>query len=297
LALDVGAAERAIAERIAAPLGFAGADGLIRMAEGIVSIATIVMAGAIRRISVEHGRDPRDFVLFAYGGGGPLHAAALARELHIPTIVIPPEPGNFSAIGMLLADARLDDSKTFVGLLGEGSVAAIAEVFAAMERGARDALAREFDARDVVCEHHAEMRYRGQRHNIKVPISGLADAAAIRQAFERDYRRRYGHADAKAPAEFQALHLSAFARLRRPAISALPRARKDPGPARRRPVHFAGTGGAIAAQIFDRDALPPGFTGAGPAVIEEYGSTTLVWPGDKFAIGTLGEIRIDCAVA
>src|SRR5262249_57039176 len=104
-------------DRIARPLGYTGADGLTRMADGIISLATVIMAGAIKQLSVEHGLDPREFGLFCYGGGGPLHAGALARELSIPTVVIPPEPGNFSAVGMLLADARLDLSKTFTGLL------------------------------------------------------------------------------------------------------------------------------------------------------------------------------------
>ena len=108
-----------VVQRIAEPLGYAGRDGLIRMADGIISLATVIMAGAIKKISVEHGLDPRDFVLFCYGGGGPLHASALARELSIPTVVIPPEPGNFSAVGMLLADARLDVSKTFTGRLND----------------------------------------------------------------------------------------------------------------------------------------------------------------------------------
>ncbi len=113
--LDMNAAQQAITQQIAMPLGYAGESGMIQMADGIIAIAIVIMAGAIRKISVEHGLDPRDFVLFSYGGGGPLHSCALARELSIPTVVIPPEPGNFSAIGMLLADARIDTSKTFVG--------------------------------------------------------------------------------------------------------------------------------------------------------------------------------------
>src|SRR4029450_5257531 len=108
--------------------GYAGCDGRIRMADGMISIATVIMAGAIRRISVAHGLDPRDFVLFSYGGGGPLHACALARELSTPTVIIPPEPGNFSAIGMLLADARIDAAKTFVSVLDDNSVFAIADI-------------------------------------------------------------------------------------------------------------------------------------------------------------------------
>ena len=293
--LDVSAAQRSVKQRIADPLGYRGEDGMIQMADGIISIATVIMAGAIRKISVEHGLDPRDFILFSYGGGGPLHACALAHELSIPTIVIPPEPGNFSAIGMLLADARIDTSKTFVGVLSEKTVPATAEIFAAMEEESAGALAAEFATSDAFFERHAEMRYRGQRHNIKVPVSGLKEAAQIRAAFERDYKRRYGHADAKAPAEFQALHLSAFARLKQPEIARLPRAAANSQPAQLRKIYIGNAGGWLDGQIFHRDALEPGFSATGPAVIEEYGSTTLVWPGDRFEIGALHEITIHCS--
>jgi N-methylhydantoinase A len=293
LKLDIAAARSAI-EQIAGPLGYGGSDGTVRMADGVLSLATVIMAGAIKQISIEHGLDPREFVLFCYGGGGPLHASALARELSIPTVVVPPEPGNFSAVGMLLADARLDLSKTFVGVLDQGTVASLTGVFAEMEAQARAALERDFDAREVLFERHAEMRYAGQRHNIKVPISGLADPAGIRQAFDRDYKRRYGHADSKAAAELQALHLSGFTRLQRPKLERLPRAATGTQPPQRRPVYFGTAGGTIDAQVFDRTALAPGFKQTGPALIEEYGSTTLVWPGDNFEIGALGEIRIHC---
>jgi N-methylhydantoinase A len=295
--LNSNAARRAIEKRIAEPLGYAGENGMIQMADGIISIATVVMAGAIRKISVEHGLDPRDFVLFSYGGGGPLHACALAHELSIPTVVIPPEPGNFSAIGMLLADARIDTSKTFVSLLNDHSIGTLAEIFGVMERDSLDALAAEFGTTDVFFERHAEMRYRGQRHNIKVPVSGLKAATAIREAFELDYRRRYGHADAKAPAEFQALHLSAFARLKQPDIARLPRTGAKSHFAQSRRVYIGNAGGWVNAQIFDRGALEPGFSEPGPAIIEEYGSTTLVWPGDRYEIGALHEIRIQCCAS
>ena len=279
MGLDVSAAHRAIAERIATPLGYGGESGMIQMADGMIAIATVIMSGAIRKISVEHGLDPRDFILFSYGGGGPLHACALAHELSIPNVVIPPEPGNFSAVGMLLADARIDTSKTFVGILDDESVPKMAEVFATLEKDAAVALASEFDTNEVFFERHAEMRYRGQRHNIKVPVSGLKDQAAIREAFERDYKRRYGHADAKAPAEFQALHLSAFARLQQPDIARLPRAATAAETAQIRKVYIGNAGGWLDTTIYHRDAMEPGFAAAGPAVIEEYGSTDgdLAW--------------------
>ena len=140
------------------------------------------------------------------------------------------------------------------------------------------------------------MRYRGQRHNIKVPVSGLKNAEQIRAAFERDYKRRYGHADAKAPAEFQALHLSAFAKLettRRRALAA--RRRASAGHSRRARSISATPAAGSTRRFITATRLAPGFKAAGPAVIEEYGSTTIVWPGDRFEIGELHEIRIYCA--
>lgn len=295
LTLTAELAKRVLAERIATPLGYTGERGVIEMAEGSLAIATVTMAGAIRRVSIEHGLDPRDFVLFCYGGGGPLHASALAHELSIPTVIVPPEPGNFSAIGMLLADARIDFAKTFTGPLDDKTVAACEADFREMEREAADSLRREFGASEIFYERHAEMRFRGQRHNIKVPITGLTSAAAIHEAFTRDYKRRYGHADSKAPAELQALMVSGFAKLRRPDIARLPRRTGPTQGEASRPVYFGKESGMVQTRVYDRNALASGFQGVGPAVIEEYGSTTLVWPGDRFSIGTMGEIRIDCS--
>jgi N-methylhydantoinase A len=195
---------------------------------------------------------------------------------------------------MLLADARIDTSKTFVGILNDQTVPAMAQIYREMERDAADSLAKEFGTRDIFFEHHAELRYRGQRHNIKVPVSGLKDAEQIRIAFERDYKRRYGHADAKAPAEFQALHLSAFARLKQPEIARLPRAVSKSQKPTTRQIYLGSAGGWVDAKIYQRDMLEPGFSASGATVIEEYGSTTVVWPGDRFEIGELHEIRIDC---
>jgi N-methylhydantoinase A len=294
MALDVKASGEAVANAIAGPLGYQGEQGVVEMADGILSIATVIMAGAIRRVTVEHGRDPRDFILFSYGGAGPLHTCALAHELSIPTVVIPPEPGNFSATGMLMADARLDSAHTFTAELNDDSVTAMRAVFSEMEAVARETLIAETGKGDVVFEYHTEMRYRGQRHNIRVPITRLADAAAIRAAFEHDYRRRYGHADENTAAELQALHLSAFAPMRQPEIEALS---KPPGTGEAREsrqVYFKSSGSHVDTRVYDRYSLEPGFTGEGPAILEEYGSTTVIWPGDKFEIGALREIRITC---
>jgi N-methylhydantoinase A len=293
LKLDQAAATAAFA-RLGEPLGY-GPETFVDLANGVIEIATVTMAGAIRQVSVEHGRDPRDFVLFAYGGGGPLHGAALARELAIPTVIVPPEPGTFSATGMLLAEARLDDTSTLVTPFNAAAVPKIDEAFTRMETGAAMALRAEFGDTDLRTERMIEMRYVGQRHNVKVPVRAGDGATEIRTAFDDDYRRRYGHADAAIPAEVQALHVSAFARLDRPDIANLPRAQSAARPHGSRPIAFGREYGIVDADVYDRYALEPGFSAIGPAVLEEYGSTTVVWPGDRFTIGTFYEVRIDCA--
>ena len=292
-ALDRDAANGAFAQ-LGETLGY-GREQLLELANGVIEIATVTMAGAIRQVSVEHGRDPRDFVLFAYGGGGPLHGAALARELSIPTVIVPPEPGTFCATGMLLAEARLDDAATLVMPFDGAAIAPIDETFGRMEAEATAALHAEFGDAKLRIERMVEMRYVGQRHNVKVAVPTGADVAAVRDAFDTDYRRRYGHADPSIPAEIQALHISVFARLERPDIGRLPRAATAPRAAEKRPVAFGREYGVLDADVYDRYALRPGYTALGPAVLEEYGSTTVVWPGDRFTIGALYEIRIDCS--
>jgi N-methylhydantoinase A len=279
---------------LASQLGFEGEAGAVHIADGIIAIATVVMAGAIRRISIEHGLDPRDFVLFAYGGGGPLSASALARELSIPTVIIPPEPGNFSAVGMLLADARLDQSQTFNGTLNNETLKKMEGDLQKIEATIAESLKQEFGAGKVRYERHAEMRYRGQHNNIKVPISGMTTVAEIKASFEKIYRGRFGQINETGAPEFQVLMSSGFATLQRPEIARLPRPSLADAAPTARTVHF-GADGAQQAKVYQRFALKKGFTGAGPAVIEEYGSTTLVWPGDTFEIGPMQEIRLTCS--
>jgi N-methylhydantoinase A len=296
LLLDTDAANASLLASIASPLGFVGKSGAVELADGIISIATVVMAAAIRRQTVEQGHDPRDFVLFSYGGGGPLHAVALAHELSIPTVVVPPEPGNFSATGMMLADARLDSAQTFVGSLDEAAIAVMDQKFIEMEREATKALREEIGVSELFFERAAEMRYQGQRHNIKVQLPKLDGPSQIRDIFDRDYERRYGHADKTATTEIQALHLSAFGVLPRPDLSRFyHNPENTKGGRENRSVYFSQAKGWLDTKIYNRYELPVGFKEVGPAVIEEYGATAVIWPGDSFEIGELREIRIDCA--
>lgn len=297
LRLDAAGARSAILEKIAAPLGYATSPEIAHIAEGILAIASVTMAGAIKRITVERGHDPRDFALFCYGGGGPLHAAQLARELHLPTVIVPPNPGNFSAIGMLLADVRRDDSVPFLKQLDEQGTAGIADTFEVLKESAVDGLREEAAGAEVVFDTQMEVRYRGQVHSVRVPFDSRATAASLRRSFEDIYRRRYGHADATNPAEIVSLQLTSHALIDRPDLSGLAIAAGAGSPPKRRKVYFDRSTGFVETEVYQRTGLPVGFTSAGPAVIEEFGSTTLIWPGDRFQVGTLGEISIEIGAA
>jgi N-methylhydantoinase A len=289
--LDEAGATHAL-ETLGASLGYAGSEGAATVADGVIAIATLVMADAIKQISVKQGLDPRDFVLFCYGGGGPLHASSLARELSIPEIIIPPEPGNFSAVGMLISDARLDFATTFVRALDDDTPDAMRAAIAALEQEALEAMASDYPFASIAFERFAEMRYIGQRHNIKIAINPSDDANGLYTAFCDEYRRRYGHADPGAKAEIQALHVSAIVVTQHLPLSSMSTHVTETPELSARKIHFGRHHGWQTANCYWRSALPIGFKASGPAVIEEYGSTTLVWPGDHFEIGALREIRI-----
>ena len=296
LRLDRDAAATAIRDRVARPMGYAEGEGA-RVARGILDLAGTHMAGAIKEITVARGHDVRDFTLLVFGGGGPIFGADLARGLGIPRVVVPPEPGNFSALGMLLAGARLDVARSVVADLSGAGLATLSEVRAALEAEARDAALREFGGATASLRVQAEMRYRGQRHGVLVEVGGTFDGASLREAFEAVYRRRFGRSLGEdfAP-EVVGLRIVAEAATARPDLGALsPRATGAPVPAAHRPLHVPA--GWVEAPVWRRDTLPIGFRLTGPAVIEEYGSTTLLGPGDEATVGVLGEIAVRVAPA
>jgi N-methylhydantoinase A len=292
MSLDVDAANVCMA-RLAVAVGLKGANSLERMAQGVLTLGTLAMAQAIRQITVERGLDPREFMLVAFGGGGPLHSVEIARELGIPEIVIPPEPGVFAAVGMILADARVDRAKTFLRPLDQAAVREMHVNFLSMEGDMRASLRADFPAARLSFDRRAEMRFRGQRHSLVTPLGDAATVDELRGAFEAAYRRRFGRFDEKAPIEFVGLSLIAFAAMERPPLRELCQT-GFPGttpPSTGRKVYFA-EGGWKDAKVYHRATLPRGFDAKGPAIIEEFGSSTVVGPSDSFAIGALGEIRL-----
>ena len=296
MTLETGAGRDVLMTRIAEPLGYFGGDAATRAAKGILTIANLTMSSIIKKVSIARGFDPRDFALFCYGGGGPVHGIELARALKIPRVIVPPEPGNFSAIGMLLANPRLDTAQTFVARLNPDNLTKVSELFGELEAQSHAALLREFGEGTITIEREAEMRYKGQHHSIKVTMAQTDDAAILRSRYDQEYLRRYGHNNAAVDVEVVVLHSLATLHMARPEIARLARpaaGRKTPE-LEVRPIFFLDEDKFLPTQVYDRYALREGFRAQGPALIVEYGSSTLIGPRDTFSIGALGEIDIDC---
>jgi N-methylhydantoinase A len=295
--LDPDKSREVVTKRLADPLGYRGEAAAAQAAKGLLTIANLTMSSIIKKVSIARGYDPRDFALFCYGGGGPLHGIELARALHIPRVVVPPEPGNFSALGMLLADPRLDTARTHVVRLAPESLERLRSIYAELETEGQAALRREFGAGAITFAREAEMRYKGQHHSIKIAVLENEDATGLRSRFDQEYLRRYGHANAGAEVEIVVLHSLATLHMKRPETARLAGAggRRSVPKMATRPIFFLEEDRFFDAQIHDRYALAHGYSGHGPALIVEYGSSTLIGPRDSFTIGKLGEIDIDCS--
>jgi N-methylhydantoinase A len=294
LPLDVRAAAEGVATRLAAPLGFDGPDGVDRVAQGILELACVAMANAIKAITIERGRDVRDYTLFAFGGGGPIFATELARSLGIREVVIPPHPGMFSSFGMLLAPVRRDVDHTFMRALDEASVRDARACFADMQRSGLASLAGEVDTAGIAFRHEADMSYAGQSHTVKVALPADASLASWRAAFEDAYRVRYGHLNEDASVRLAVLRVVCEVPLHQPRLDGLaPGATLPPPPPPVwRDVHFASAGGRVRTAVHRRADLPAGTVIEGPAVIEEYSATTVLAPGERVTVGALGELTI-----
>ncbi len=250
---------------------------------GVQRVVRATMAKAMRIILARRGLDPRDFALLAFGGAGPMHAWALARELRIPRVLVPLLPGAFSAYGILISPVQLEYSRTIVRPL-DRAPSAIADAVRAFRSRARQALHEEHgDARRAMFQASVDLRYRGQSYEINIPLRG-----DLARAFRREHRRRYGYAAREEPIELVTVRLTV--RLPRPVT--LPRSREGPVPkmGRRRVLFDEGWSNV---PVFDRDSLPVGFHEDGPAIVSEDHATTVVPPGAKFRIQARGLIEIE----
>jgi N-methylhydantoinase A len=240
-------------------------------AAGILRVVETQMEKATRVISIERGHDPRQCTLVAFGGGGPLHACSLARALCIPRVLVPAMPGALSAVGILLADAVRDYSRT-VMLPGE-AIGNLEDSFADLEqRGAAEFAAEGLEG---VAQRTLDMRYRRQGYELNVPYDAQAPARTV-EAFHQLHRQRYGFCDAERAVEIVNLRLRMIA------------AGEPYAPARREPVPGDGSaawyadrevffdGGFVPTRLFRRERLVPGDRIHGPAMITEYTAATLL---------------------
>jgi N-methylhydantoinase A len=242
---------------------------------------------------VRRGYDPRDFVLVAYGGGGAMHASAVAAELHMSTVVVPPSPGHFSAWGMLVAEPRLDVRRTRVLRTDRIEEAEVEAVFLELEREAGDRFAREGAVPDeLALARSLDMRYAGQEHTVRVPVRE-STLIRLEQDFHTAHRRSYTFALDETPVELVTFHVTA----RRPTPA--PRLRELPMDGRsaeravkgRRAVDFD-VDGLHDTSIYERSLLPPGFAAEGPLIVEEEASTTLVHPGQALEVDAWGNLLV-----
>jgi N-methylhydantoinase A len=282
MALDADAARRAITEDVATPLGLEP----VVAASGIVEIANGLMIGAMRLVSVQRGYDPRQFVLVAFGGAGPLHANALARELGIPRVLVPPSPGIASAVGMLMTDLRHEFVATRRLRLDDLVPATLEALFADFIAEGEARLTRDGVApADRRMLRSVDLRYHGQSFelSVTVPPGPLVphDIARLAAEFHSTHERAYGYAALDDPVELVNVRLAAIGVTPKPRRAPLPEGGQDPAPATkgRRDVWFPESGGWRATIVLDRMKLRRGNVIAGPAIIEEHDASTLVHPG------------------
>jgi N-methylhydantoinase A len=292
--LDVDKARAGIAEKVAGPLDLDPVEAAL----DIVQIAVAMMSLAVRGVSVERGYDPRDFALVACGGAGPVHAAAIARELHIPSVIVPRLPAHFSALGMLLTDLRHDYVRTYYKALAECDFSEIRKIFGELVEHGRQTLAEEGMAPETMTFHHfLDIRYIGQEFWIQVPVSpehvAAGDREAVRHAFDELHDRRYGHRATDEPVEVVNVRITAVGRGSKPSFPPLPVSGDGEALAGRRDVYLSDAQRSVSCPIYDRDKLRAGQTIAGPAIVEEYASTTLLFPGDTGRVAPTGELIIE----
>jgi N-methylhydantoinase A len=299
MGLDLAAARSAVEDRVAKPLGLTIEEAAL----GIATIADTNMSLSVRAVSVNKGVDPRETTMIAFGGAGPLHAIAVARQIFIPRVVIPKLPGAFSALGMLMAAWRQDYVRTFVGRLGQLQLAALESVFDELSASANEQIAGEgLSTQSADFRYYADLRYVGQEHTLAIPVSSpgmlCGDTSEVRRLFDIEHDQRYGQAAIEEQMEIVNLRLVVTAARRDDAARQwlcedwTP---QEEAAEQSRDVIYDDAAKPQRARVLWRPALPAGFSFTGPAVIEEPNSTILIFPGDRVQVTQAGHLVIDLA--
>jgi N-methylhydantoinase A len=259
----------------------------VEAARGVVRIANANMTNALRLVSTNKGYDPRDFALMAFGGGGPMHAVALARELKVPRVIVPVNSAVFSAWGMLLTDLRRDYVQTFLMPLQE-STATVAQQFQSMEAQATADMVADGT---LSFEYLLDMRYQGQEHTVKIPVS--SDARGAADLFHAAHEKRFTYRLSN-PIQIVNFHLVARALVPKPSLPPAVmtgRPLKDTVIGTRR-VDFD-LDGIVEATIYNGSLLEPGMQLQGPAVIQEPAVTLVVPPGERVSVDDYGNYHVE----
>ncbi|MFQ5897837.1 MAG: hydantoinase/oxoprolinase family protein [Candidatus Methylomirabilia bacterium] len=293
--LDPDAARRAIEEDVARPLGLSVAEA----AWGIHQIVTSNMELATRVVSIERGRDPRDLTLVACGGAGPLHGCRMARALGIPRVILPAAAGVSAAIGLLAAEVRFETARTSLHRLGEGDLGHLNRIYREMEAQAVAVIRDSGVTGEVAVLRSADVRYLGQGYELTVGVApgplGQAEMGRLRAAFDEAYAARYGYANPGEPVEVVTWKLSAMGtgpRLTLPKFERRARGQEEAVRGQRL-AFFPETGGFVDCPVFDRYRLSPGLHLAGPAIIEERESTTVLPPGARGRVDEYGSLVVE----
>jgi N-methylhydantoinase A len=281
VSVDVDAARRAV-ERLGARCGLSEAD----TAEGMLRVVRATMARAIRSVSIERGKDVRRYALAAFGGAGPLHATALARELGITTVVVPPAPGALAALGLLVASRRADASASRPMRADRSRDVELRSIL----RELTDEVLGELDDEgvrpsDARIELHVDCRYEGQSHEVRVPVDGGPSFALVAEAFHAAHDRRYGFARRDAPVQAVTFRAGALGPAGDVRVAAPRTGRPEP----------AGEtlAGSVRARVYERATLGAGTTIAGPALVREPESTTWIDEGSRASVHDSGALVIE----
>ncbi len=287
--LDADGAHAAF-ETLGAEVGLTAEEA----AAGVLEIASWNQTHGIRQVSVERGRDPRAFALFAFGGSGPLLAAQVADLLDMETVIIPPNPGNTSAFGLLVSDIKRDFVRTFVRGESELDAAELEAAWATLETEGRAILGREGVSEErMMLKRIVDARYLGEAHEVQVPVpeSTLDDVAlaALVDRFHDVHERVYGYAyRGEQPVELVNLRVQAVGTVHRPTLAPAAGGSAGAEPVGTREVHFDGT--SIETPIYRREDLGVGVSIEGPGIVEEFGSTTVVFPGWRLGVDEFGNL-------
>jgi N-methylhydantoinase A len=265
---------------------------------GIIKIVNNNMSGLLQSMTVKRGYDPRDFAMVAFGGAGPTHAAAIAKELNIPTVIVPPVPGVFSAWGMLMADLRHDFSQTYIKLMSDVDTETVNRIFKDLETRVRELFERE-NIRDenIGMTYQMDLRYYGQEHTLTVSAPSKltdADKGMLEKSFDELHLKVYGHNAPEESKEIVSLKVIGIGKVRKPVLQTIKRGGETPASQSKlgkRKVYL-GDGRYQEFSIYQRNKLRAENTIPGPAIIEEPTSTTVVGQHQICSVDQWGNLII-----